>query len=84
MQEMLTERLENWQGNILQAATFSVAHIGYYPLNGWSLFVLVFPVGIAFDWLKMKRQTLVVPWIANATKRGAEAIELAQKLASSL
>jgi len=57
---MLTERLENWQGNILQAAAFSVVHIGYCPFNAWSLFVLVFPVGIAFGWLEMKRQTLIV------------------------
>jgi membrane protease YdiL (CAAX protease family) len=62
---MLTERLENWQGKILQAATFSIGHIGYYPWNAWPLFVLVFPVGIALGWLKMKRRTLVAPGMAH-------------------
>lgn len=65
LQNVLTERFGKWQGNILQAATFSIAHIGYYTLNAWPLFLLAFILGIAFGWLKMSRGTLLAPWIAH-------------------
>ncbi len=65
LQSVLTERFGNWKGNILQAAAFSIAHIGYYPSDAWHLFILAFVLGIVFGWLKMKRGTLIVPWIAH-------------------
>ncbi len=65
LQGVLSERLSAWPGNFLQAAIFSIAHIGYYPLDAWPLFVLAFISGIIFGWLRMKRQSLVSPWIAH-------------------
>jgi len=65
LQDVLTERFGKWEGNILQAAVFSLAHIGYYPLKAWPMFLLAFMLGIAFGWLKMKRGTLIAPWIAH-------------------
>ncbi len=65
LQNVLTERVGKWLGNVLQAAIFSIAHIGYFPLNAWPLFILAFLVGIVFGWLKMKRGTLIVPGIAH-------------------
>lgn len=65
LQNVLTERTGKWQGNILQAAIFSIAHIGYFPLNVWPLFILAFVLGIVFGWLKIKRGTLIVPGIAH-------------------
>jgi len=65
VQDVLTERLGRWQGNILQGAIFSLAHIGYYPLDAWPMFLQAFLVGIVFGWLRMKRGTLIAPWIAH-------------------
>ncbi len=65
LQSVLTERFGIGKGNIIQAAAFSIAHIGYYPLTAWPLFILAFVLGIIFGWLKMKRGTLIVPWIAH-------------------
>ena len=65
VQDVLTERLGRWQGNILQGAIFSLAHIGYYPLDAWPMFFQAFLVGTVFGWLKMKRGTLIAPWIAH-------------------
>lgn len=65
LQSVLTEKFGHWQGNILQAAVFSIAHIGYYPLNAWPLFIIAFIFGTVFGWLKMKRGTLITPWIAH-------------------
>jgi membrane protease YdiL (CAAX protease family) len=65
LQNVLTEKAGKWQGNVLQAAIFSIAHIGYYPLIVWPLFILAFVLGIVFGWLKMKRGTLIVPGIAH-------------------
>jgi membrane protease YdiL (CAAX protease family) len=48
LQRVLTERFGIWPGNILQAAAFSVAHIGYYPLTAWPLFILAFVLGMVF------------------------------------
>ena len=65
LQNVLTERVGKWLGNVLQAAIFSIAHIGYFPLNVWPLFILAFLLGIVFGWLKIKRGTLIVPGIAH-------------------
>ncbi len=65
LQGVPTERFGIWPGNILQAAVFSIAHIGYYPLTAWPLFIVAFVLGILFGWLNIKRGTLIVPWIAH-------------------
>lgn len=65
LQDILAERFGNWQGNILQAAMFSIAHVGYYPLSLGYMFIIAFVSGIVFGWLKMKRGTLIVPAIAH-------------------
>jgi len=68
-QIIFTERFGNWPGNILQAALFSLAHIGLEPLDSLSMFLFLlllrFGMGIVFGWLKMKRQTLLAPAIAH-------------------
>jgi uncharacterized protein len=65
LQNVLKERFGNWQGNVLQATVFSIAHIGYLPWEKWPLLILVFVLGILFGWLRMKRGTLIAPWIAH-------------------
>lgn len=65
LQGVLTERFGRWPGNILQAAIFSLAHIGYFPWKAWPLFIIAFVLGLVYGWLRLKRGTLVVPWLAH-------------------
>jgi membrane protease YdiL (CAAX protease family) len=65
LQGVLTERFGRRTGNILQAAVFSLAHIGYFPWAAWPLFIIAFALGLIFGWLRLKRGTLVAPWLAH-------------------
>lgn len=65
MQRVFTEKYGRWRGNIIQGAIFSLAHIGYYPLDAWLMFLQAFLVGMVFGWLRMKRSTLIAPFIAH-------------------
>jgi len=65
LQSVLMERFGRWQANGVQAVVFSLAHIGYYPLTEWPLFISAFVSGLVFGWLRVKRGTLVAPWIAH-------------------
>ncbi len=48
---------------MLQAALFSLAHIGYY--HAWPYFVLAFVHGLAFGWLRGRDGSLVAPFVAH-------------------
>jgi len=65
LQIALTERYGKGMGNLLQAALFSLCHIGYIPYEDWPLYIAVFISGLMFGWLKTKRGTLIVPAIAH-------------------
>lgn len=65
LQIAFTERYGKWIGNLLQAALFSLCHIGYYPWKAWPVFIIAFITGLMLGWLKMKRGTLLVPAIAH-------------------
>lgn len=64
-QNVVSERFGKWKGNIIQAAFFSIAHVGYYPLESWPLFIIAFVSGLVFGWLRMKRGNLLAPFIAH-------------------
>jgi membrane protease YdiL (CAAX protease family) len=65
LQGVLTDRFGRWSGNLGQAALFSLAHLGYFPWETWPLFVLAFGLGLIYGWLRLKRGTLVAPWLAH-------------------
>ncbi|MEM3641571.1 MAG: CPBP family intramembrane glutamic endopeptidase [Candidatus Bathyarchaeia archaeon] len=65
LQDILKERFGIWRGNVLQAAVFSIAHIGYYPLDSWPFFLSAFLTGIVFGWLRIRRGTLFSSYIAH-------------------
>jgi len=65
LQIALTERYGKAMGNLLQAALFSLCHIGYIPYKAWPLYIAIFINGLMFGWLKTKRGTLIVPAIAH-------------------
>lgn len=65
LQGVLTERFGRWPGNIFQAALFSLAHVGYFPWAAWPLFIVAFALGLVYGWLRLKRGTLVAPWLAH-------------------
>lgn len=54
LQGVLTERFGRWPGNILQAAVFSLAHVGYFPWDAWPLFIIAFVLGPVYGWLRLK------------------------------
>jgi membrane protease YdiL (CAAX protease family) len=39
LQSLFADRVGEWPAVVLQAAAFSVAHVGFYPLSAWYLFV---------------------------------------------
>lgn len=65
IQRVFTEKYGKWRGNIIQSAIFSLSHIGYYSLDAWLMFLQAFSVGMVFGWLRMKRSTLIAPWLAH-------------------
>ena len=50
---------------VLQALVFSLAHVGYIPLERWALYILTFIFGLLFGALRLKRSSLMSPWIAH-------------------
>lgn len=54
-----------WPALVLQAAAFSAAHVGYYPLSAWFLFVSAFAGGLVYGWLRLHRARLLAPGIAH-------------------
>jgi membrane protease YdiL (CAAX protease family) len=65
LQGLLTDRFGRWPGNLGQAILFSLAHVGYFPWEAWPLFILAFGLGLVYGWLRLKRGTLVAPWLAH-------------------
>lgn len=65
LQTELAARYGEWPAVVLQAGAFSVAHIGYYPLTAWYLFVLAFVGGLVYGWLRKCRGRLLAPGIAH-------------------
>ncbi|WP_254832756.1 type II CAAX endopeptidase family protein [Haloglomus salinum] len=65
LQSALAERVGAWPALVLQAAAFSAAHVGYYPLSAWFLFVSAFAGGLVYGWLRLRRGRLLAPGIAH-------------------
>ncbi|MBD3341701.1 MAG: CPBP family intramembrane metalloprotease [Candidatus Lokiarchaeota archaeon] len=64
-QKLFTEKYGKWKAIIIQAVMFSLAHIGYYPISSYYLYILSFLLGIVYGWLKAKRGTLLASGIAH-------------------
>lgn len=65
LQTAFENRFGPWQANLLQAFVFAIAHIGYFPLSEWPLYILAFVFGLVFGWLRMRRGRLLSPAIAH-------------------
>ncbi|MFC7095713.1 CPBP family intramembrane glutamic endopeptidase [Halobaculum marinum] len=65
LQTELASRYGAWPAVVLQAGAFSVAHVGYYPLTAWYLFVASFASGLVYGWLRKRRGRLLAPGIAH-------------------
>ncbi|NLV06207.1 CPBP family intramembrane metalloprotease [Haloarcula rubripromontorii] len=65
LQTELADRYGEWPAVVLQAGTFSVAHVGYYPFSAWYLFAAAFAGGLVYGWLRKRRGRLLVSGIAH-------------------
>jgi len=65
LQPALSDRIGAWPAVVVQAAAFSVAHVGYYPLTAWYLFATAFAGGLVYGLLRQRRKRLIVPGIAH-------------------
>lgn len=65
LMEVLQKRFSVVWSVILQALVFSLAHLGYIPLEIWVFFLLAFIFGLLFGALRVKRGSLMSPWIAH-------------------
>lgn len=65
LMEALQKRFSIVWSLLLQALVFSLAHLGYIPLERWVFFILAFVFGLLFGALRLKRGTLMAPWIAH-------------------
>ena len=48
-----------------QAAVFTLAHLGYYPVSAWPLLLVVLLVGLVTGWLVDRRGTLLSAGLAH-------------------
>ena len=69
LQDVIGRKFGEWGSNLLQAAIFSVAHLGMEPLGsiGNVVFLLLFRFGfgVLLGWLRMKRGTLLTAGIVH-------------------
>lgn len=65
LQDLLRERYGRVVAIGGQAAVFTLAHLGYYPVSAWPLLLVVFLVGIVTGWLVDRRGTLLSAGIAH-------------------
>lgn len=65
LQPFLQERYGRVLGIVGQAAVFTPAHLGYYPVSAWPLLLVVFLVGLVTGWLVERRGTLLPAGIAH-------------------
>ena len=69
VQRIVANKLNRWPANLIQAALFSVAHLGLEPFLpiGRTLFALAlrFIFGILFGWLRDRRGSLLTPAIVH-------------------
>jgi membrane protease YdiL (CAAX protease family) len=65
LQPFLQERYGRVLGIVGQAAVFTLAHLGYYPVSAWPLLLVVFLVGLVTGWLVERRGTLLPAGIAH-------------------
>jgi membrane protease YdiL (CAAX protease family) len=65
LQPLLQERYGRVLGIVGQAAVFTLAHLGYYPVSAWPLLLVVFLVGLVTGWLVDRRGTLLPAGIAH-------------------
>jgi membrane protease YdiL (CAAX protease family) len=68
LQPILSERIGPWRANFLQAALFSLSHVGLVPMGSLQLtftLVFIFVSGLVFGWLKMKRGTLLAAGLCH-------------------
>ncbi|HSK87699.1 MAG TPA: CPBP family intramembrane glutamic endopeptidase, partial [Anaerolineales bacterium] len=63
LMDALAHRFNLIWSMIIQALVFSLAHIGYFPLERWIFFILAFVMGLLFGALKLKRGSLITAWI---------------------
>lgn len=65
LQGLLQERYGRVVAIVGQAAVFTLAHLGYYPVSSWPLLLVVFLVGLVTGWLVDRRGTLLAAGIAH-------------------
>ncbi|HEC62669.1 MAG TPA: CPBP family intramembrane metalloprotease [bacterium] len=69
LMRLLVEKVTPRSGNVLQAALFSISHLGMAPLGafGYEIFSLLFRFasGLLFGWLAKKRGTLLASGIVH-------------------
>jgi uncharacterized protein len=67
--QALAKKVDHRVANLLQAALFSISHLGMAPFGafGYEIFSLMFRFasGLFFGWLKMKRGTLLASGIVH-------------------
>lgn len=63
LQPLLIARTGYWPGIVLQAALFSLAHIGYFTTL--FPFVLSFIIGLVLGWMRGRDRSLVAPFLAH-------------------
>jgi membrane protease YdiL (CAAX protease family)/Na+-transporting methylmalonyl-CoA/oxaloacetate decarboxylase gamma subunit len=65
LQRLLEERYGRLLAIVGQAAVFTLAHLGYYPVSAWPLLFVVFLVGIVTGVLVDRRGTLLPAGLAH-------------------
>ena len=65
LQTAIGHRFGEWPAVVVQAGVFSLAHVGYYPLTAWYLFLTAFAGGLVYGWLRKRRGRLLAPGIAH-------------------
>ena len=64
-QNLLEEQYGRVVAIVGQAAVFTLAHLGYYPVSAWPLLLVVLLVGLVTGWLVDRRGTLLSAGIAH-------------------
>jgi membrane protease YdiL (CAAX protease family) len=65
LQRLLEERYGRLLAIVGQAAVFTLAHLGYYPVSAWPLLLVVFLVGLVTGVLVDRRGTLLPAGLAH-------------------
>jgi membrane protease YdiL (CAAX protease family) len=65
LQTWLADRVSAGTAIVVQAAAFSLAHVGYTPLTAWPLYLVSFALGLWLGWLRHHRGRLLAPGITH-------------------